>query len=105
MNPAIEKLNEWIDELRRRTEFSSLEEKAEHIGLINQIDLAIQRIQLCEKWGIYPKSIIKELPETDVAEYRIMNDGESDDREYWEEVVFDNGKKVSLHGGDLIIIK
>lgn len=72
MNPVIEKLESWIEELQRKEDFESIEEKSNHIGLINQIDLAIQRIELCKKWEIYPKSIIKELPQTDVTEYRIM---------------------------------
>ncbi len=105
MNPAIEKLKVWIEELDARSEFSSIEEKAEHTGLINQIDTAIKSIKLCDKWGIYPMSIIKELPETNVTEYRIVDDGESGDKRYWEEVIFDNGKPIYLQGGDLVIKK
>ena len=103
MNPAVEKLKGWIKELESLSEFSSIEEKAEHIGLINQIDTSIKRIELCEKWGIYPKSIVKKLPYTDVTEYRIVDDGECGDKRYWEEVTFDDGKPIYLQGGDLIV--
>ncbi|MFL0798777.1 MAG: hypothetical protein K6L73_14945 [Cellvibrionaceae bacterium] len=105
MNSAIQKLKEWQDELQRKADFDSIEAKANHIGLINEIDLAIKRIEICEKWEIFPKSIIKELPSTEVTEYRIMDDGESDNIQYWHEVKFEDGKSISLSGGDLVVIK
>ena len=94
-----------IVELELKNDFSSLEEKANNIGLINQIKLAIKQIQICEKWGIYPSSIIKQLPPTEVTEYRIMDDGESNDRKYWKEVSFENAPNFYLSGGDLVIQK
>ena len=106
MNPAIEKLNEYIDELKRRDTFESLEEKANHIGLINQIEVAIGNLKLCQKYEIYPRSLVSVLPKTenDNFGYLVVHENESSNPCNWEEVLFD-GNQVELAGGDLVIRK
>jgi hypothetical protein len=32
-----------------------------------------------------------------------VDDGESGDKRYWEEVTFDDGKPIYLQGGDLMV--
>ena len=104
MNPAIERLKAYIAELRTVTTFSSIEEKASHIGLINQIELAIGNLELCEKHGIFPGSLVSVLPEAESSHfgYRVVHDCESSNPANWEEVLFE-GRKVEFSGGDLVI--
>jgi hypothetical protein len=74
------------------------------VGEMNELDLACQQLELCERWGILPRSIIRALPTTrcEGSEYRVMDDCETDDREHWSEAEFD-GRKLRLGGGALII--
>lgn len=44
MNPAINKLEEYLSELEAVSDFTSIEEKAEHFGKINIIKNAIGQI-------------------------------------------------------------
>ena len=106
MNPAINKLKEYLATLQAITEFESLNKKAEHIGLINQIDTAIGNLELCEKHGIVPGSLISVLPETENPNlsYLVVHENESSNPENWEEVIF-NGQQVLFSGGDLVIRK
>lgn len=106
MNPAITKLNEFLSELKSVNDFSSLEEKAEHIGLMNIIKSAIGQIDLCEKFGINAGSLVSVLPETENPNicYLAVHENESSKAEDWEQVMFD-GKQVIFSGGDLVIRK
>ena len=106
MNPAIKKLEEYLTQLQEITEFESLNEKAEHIGLINQIDSAIGNLKQCEKYNIVPASLISVLPETESPNfsYLVVHENESSNPSNWEEVKF-NGQQVLFSGGDLVIRK
>ena len=44
MNEAIDVIKAKLSELRERTQFDSLEEKAEHYGLMNRYEMAIKKI-------------------------------------------------------------
>lgn len=106
MKNAISMLQAQSHQLRLELQAlpsTQLQERADLIGLINELDLACQRLELCEKWRIYPHSIIKTLPiERANSEYRIMDDCESEDRKWWVEADFD-GHHYRLNEGDLII--
>jgi hypothetical protein len=76
------------------------------IGAINEIDLACKRLELCEQWGIFPKSIVRALPqqkcENGSSDYRIMEDCETESRQHWLEADF-NGRTHRFNAGDLIV--
>ena len=61
-----------------------------------------------EQFQIDPKSELYELPEqktpTPSSEFRIIEDHESDDEQYWKELDF-NGKQLRPVPGDLILLK
>ena len=105
-NPAIRKLEKYLEELESSHEFDSLEEKAEHIGLINQIRSSIGQLQICEKYGIESGSLVSVLPETENPNfcYLAVHENESSNPENWEEVIF-NGQRIQFSGGDLVIRK
>lgn len=69
MNPVIEKLTEYLAELKARKDFASLEEKANHIGVINQVSDAIGKLKLCEAHGITSGSLVSTLPETETPNF------------------------------------
>ncbi|MCE2573904.1 hypothetical protein [Motilimonas eburnea] len=106
MNPAILKLTSYIQELEEKTEFDTLEEKAEHIGLIIQIKDAIGQLELCEKHGITGGSLVNELPETCTIHHQfvVAHQNESTNPENWEEVLF-NGRQIWFSSGDLVVRK
>ena len=106
MNPAIEKLNEYLSELNEVNEFTSLETKADHIGLMNLIKSSIGQLELCEKFGINAGSLISILPETENPNlcYLAVHENESSNPENWEEVIF-KGQQIQFSGGDLVVRK
>lgn len=105
-NPAIEKLKQYLEELESVQAFDSLEAKAEHIGLINQIKSSIGQLELCEKHGINSGSLVSVLPETENPNfcYLAVHENESSNPANWEEVIF-NGQQIQFSGGDLVIRK
>ncbi len=106
MNPAIEKLNEYLAELSAVKDFVSIESKAEHFGLINQIKSSIGQLQLCDKFGINSGSLVSILPKTESPNfcYLAVHENESSNPENWEEVVFE-GQQIQFSGGDLVVRK
>lgn len=106
-SPVIDHLEQWLADLSQVTEFSSTEEKAEHIGLMNRIDTAIAQLPLCEKHRITGGSWFCPLPEIPyhsyAPEYRIVDDSESDNPDWWREVEFEDRGIVRLTGGDVVI--
>lgn len=106
MNPAITKLNEYLAELNKVIDFVSIEAKAEHIGLINQIKSSIGQLQLCDEFGINASSLVSVLPETESPNfcYLTVHENESSTPENWEEVIFE-GQQIQFSGGDLVIRK
>jgi len=101
---VIKKLNHWLNEVK--VQLSLDPKNIELHELASQIDIAIQNIKLCEKYGILPKSIIKILPEQSCrshsSDYRIVEDLETENREHWIEVTINN-KPIRLNEGDLVI--
>ncbi|ARN21750.1 hypothetical protein [Piscinibacter gummiphilus] len=107
MQNAIGHLRRLHDELKvdlehtPRTDHHAI---SQLVGMMNELDLACQQLQLCEKWGIVPRSIIRVMPPTrcEDSEYRVMDDCESDNRSDWAEVDVD-GRGVRFGRGTLII--
>jgi len=106
MNPAIEKLQEYLLQLESVEDFGSIEEKANHIGNINLVKNSIAQLALCEKYEINGGSLVSVLPETETPNflYLAVHENESSNPENWEEVIF-NGQQVRFGGGDLVIRK
>ncbi|AQA17458.1 hypothetical protein BST95_03605 [Halioglobus japonicus] len=107
MNPAIDKLKDYLVELQSTEALGSIADRAEHIGLINRIDTAIQQLELCESYGITGGSKFFTLPGTgdpNYDNYVVAHDCESHRPENWEEVLFD-GRSIRLQQGDLVIQK
>ena len=104
MKEAIELLSEELLCLRGRTDFSSIPEKAEHYGLINRYEMAVDRLELCEKYGVTGGSIIKQLPDSGNIHfcYKVVNENESSNPCNWEEVLFDE-RQLTLESGDLVV--
>lgn len=104
MDPAITRLNEYLMELEKVTDFKSIEDKANHIGIINQLKNSIGLLELCEKNQISAGSLVNQLPETDDPNlnFVVAYQNESTNPENWEEVLFD-GKPVWLSSGDLVV--
>jgi hypothetical protein len=106
MTPAIQNLKLYLAELERAVSFDSIEDKAEHIGLQNQIKASIGQLELCEQFGINSASLVSVLPETENPNfcYLAVHENESTNPENWEEVIF-NGRQIQFSGGDLVIRK
>ena len=87
----------------------SLEQKAELIGNKNLVDHSLRLLKKCEQHDIRAGSIFTKLPpkkcDSPSCDYRIIEDGETDDPKYWYEVEI-SGKQygsVRLHEGDVVI--
>ena len=106
MNPAINKLEEYLSELEADLDFTSIEEKAEHFGKINIIKNAIGQIALCDKYEINSGSLVSVLPQTENPNfcYVVAHENESTNSENWVEVEFEK-RKIQFSGGDLVIRK
>ncbi len=107
MEKVIAHLEQWKLELSTRTSFDSTEDKADHIGLMNSIEVAIKQLGLCRTYGINPSSWFCVFPER-VSGYsqpmfRVVCDGEGDHPSAWKELSFADHGKVKFHGGDLAI--
>ena len=93
-------VNRTVEELKSVTD---LETKASLIEYKNQIDYSLSLLKKCEEFDIRPSSIFNKLPiqktRTPSSDYRIVEDHETDDQNYWTEVDFD----LRLHEGDVII--
>ena len=76
------------------------------LALKRQIDSAIACLEMCECFGIRPSASVTVLPDlqsmTPSCSYRIVEDGESDDKQHWMELDLE-GRRLSLVPGDVII--
>ncbi|CAN5358131.1 hypothetical protein BH09VER1_BH09VER1_29060 [soil metagenome] len=107
MDQVIAHLQCWKTELSIQTGFNSIEEKANHIGLVNSIEVAIKQLELCRTYGINPGSWVcvfpEEVPGYSQPMFRVVCDGEGNDPAGWKELSFAGRGKVRFHGGDLAI--
>ncbi len=71
-----------------------------------ELDDAIGCLTLCLRHQIDPRARVVTIPDTltrtPSSELRLIEDHESDDRRYWQEVVVD-GKSLRPSPGDLLI--
>ncbi len=105
MKEAIEILIENLEMLKQVDEFSSIEKKAEHYGLMNRLEMAIDQLRLCDKYEITGGSLVNQLPDHGLHFcYKVVHENESSDPQNWEEVLFE-GKQITLSAGDLVIRK
>lgn len=106
MNPAAEKLKNYLIELEAVNGFESIEAKAVHVGVVNQVKSAIGQLELCDKFGINAGSLVSVLPQTEHPNfcYLVVHENESSNHKNWEEVIFD-GQQIQFSGGDLVIRK
>jgi len=104
VNPAISVLERHSKELEAKSDFDTLEAKAEHIGLAIQVKEAIAQLRLCEKHGITGSSLVNQMPQTPTKEHQFVlaYQNESTNPENWEEVLFDN-RQIWFSSGDLIV--
>jgi hypothetical protein len=102
----LRSLHEQLTEELKRVPRTDHENLARLLGMLSEVDLACQRLELCEKWQIFPRSIIRTLPpqkcESGSSDYRIMEDCETENRQSWMEADF-AGRTVRFNAGDLII--
>lgn len=103
----LEKESETL--LEKITACVDIEEKAELIGNKNLLEHSIRLLKKCDEFDICAGSVFTKLPQkmcnSPSSEYRIVEDGETEDKKYWEEVQV-NGKQfncVRLSEGDVVI--
>jgi hypothetical protein len=86
--------NELSSFVEKISSCDNLEEKAELIGNKNLIEHSIKLLKKCDSYGIVAGSIFTKLPQkhcdSPSSEYRIVEDGETDDPQYWQEVNIEN---------------
>ena len=109
MKNVLEHLNTWASDIAhalRKQSPADVQQHADLIALKTEIEAAIGRLELCERWGITSKSMVRELPiqktRSPSSEYRIMEDCETENRALWVEADF-QGRKRRFNEGDLII--
>lgn len=66
--------------------------------------MAVDKLSLCENYGITGGSLINQLPGTDDIHqcFKIAHGCESSDSCNWVEVEFEN-RKITLESGDIVI--
>jgi len=96
----ISELNEVEKDIKQNVD------KTSNISLKNELLDMLHLIDLYEKYKLKRKNIenIIILPDiyTCAAEYRVVNDCESENRKYWQEIEIDESP-IRLHSADLII--
>ena len=103
MKEPIDLIKEYLHSLQERTEFASIEEKAEYYGLVNSYEMAIDQLNLCEEHGVTGGSKIHSLPDEDIHQcFRVVHECESSDPCNWVEYK-PNNREIILSGGDLVV--
>jgi hypothetical protein len=101
---VISHLRDWRQSALQRLRDPTTKDEA--LALKLQLDGAIGCLELCMRHRISPGSRVIVLPEADTrspsAEFRLVEDHESDRREVWTEVMVD-GAPVRPSPGSLII--
>jgi hypothetical protein len=104
MNKIKEYIISELEEVERRIKQNI--DKASNISLKNELLDMLYLIDLRDKYKLERKNIesIVILPDiyTCAAEYRIINDCESENKQYWQEIKI-NESPIRLHSADLVI--
>lgn len=88
---------------------NNIEDKTELISNKKLIENAIQLLKKCHDYGISTNAIFTKLPQkqcdTPSSEYRIVEDGETDNPQHWHEVSIENKpfNHVRLGEGDIVV--
>lgn len=78
----------------------SLDKKSDIIGKINLLKNAQELLRRCSEYDVFPKAIWRRVPppQHEWSEYRLMEDNDSDNKEYWTEL-----EHIRLNGGEVVI--
>ena len=84
------------------------EEKQALVSYKKELKQLLFLKKLSDTYHLEPKEIehivVLPPPRTDFANFRIVDDVETDEREYWKELEIE-GEKLSLNEGDILIKK
>ena len=107
----MEDIKKYIQSKLNNIEAELKQAKSNKLNFIaqkNQLLDMLFLIKMYEKYDISRKNIDKivVLPntKTDISEYRLMEDNDLDDKQYWQELVIEE-EKIKLHSNDIIIKK
>lgn len=103
---VIDHLHHWmVEEQQALLQKTTVEDKAIQIGLINEIETAIKRIELCEKYQIYGGAKVLMMPPeySPSVSYYVVNDNESSNPENWCRLTDEHGAEFEMQAGDLAI--
>ncbi len=107
---VLPELQRWQQELIVRLRQPEISEGSHlHATVLAQklqVDSAIGCLEVCQKFNIGPRAQVLILPptktQTPSSEYRIVEDHESDNREWWQELQIDD-EPIRLREGDRIV--
>ncbi len=84
------------------------EEKQALVSYKKELEQLLFLKKLSDTYHLEPKEIehivVLPPPRTDFADFRIVDDVETDEREYWKELQVE-GENLSLNEGDILIKK
>lgn len=103
---VIARLRHWMSEEQQKLpQIIAVSDKAEQIGFINEIETAIKRLELCEKYQIYGGAKILVMPEeySPSVSYYVISDNESSKPESWTVLTDEQGSDFIMQSGDLAI--
>lgn len=103
---VIARLHQWMSEEQQRLlQKITVSDKAEQIGFINEIETAIKRLELCEKYQIYGGAKILVMPEeySSSVSYYLISDNESSKPENWTILTDEQCSDFVMQSGDLAI--
>ena len=78
----------------------SIDEKSDLIGKINLLNHSQELLRRCSEYDILPRSIWRRIPppKHEWSEYRVMEDGDTDNQDSWTEL-----EHIRFTGGEVII--
>lgn len=98
------KIRRWREEIVAELRAPETYDKALHIK--RQLDAAIECLEFCQQHQISPDAEVLVLPmtqtRTPASNYRVLEDHETDQQEYWVELKINN-QPLHLYPGDMII--
>ncbi len=79
---------------------TDIQEKGDLIGKINLIKFSQELLRRCYEYNVMPRDVWRKVPRprNEYAEYRLMEDNETEDRKSWREE-----PDFRLNGGEIII--
>ena len=79
---------------------NDLKEKANLIGQINLIKFSQELLRRCFEYDVIPKAVWRRIPmpQHEWSEYRLMEDNDTDNKEYWRKE-----SSMRFTGGEIVI--